>query len=464
MEQVNGRHAASSSSTCHVWVDRHVHKTAGTTVRNTMTNLQAHGYLQKLESWVMQPSEMHRFVQTLMAYQAPNDCAPLQNARFAIELHEKQTHFTDGTLKILSRLRNRSSCCRLVLTARVRAPLEHYISSWLWAGEPRFAQYNRTFEQWAPKNLQSLLFYRGDFSGWVDGAKRNWSKAFHFDGDDYRRLSGVLTEFDVLFPVDRFTDGMRLIAARLELPAAALPLMLNQIHVAPRHDLIVQQQQTAALAKRAKQHVCPNMTQCRALVEQLAPYDHQLFNTVTDSFGRLYELEMLPPPPHASSASVASPTSPLPVVPANGAPTPELDPGVCPCSCQWLANGIEIARFRHRGGDSSLLNLPNASSGPDLVLCGIGSGQRVGSDEQLGRLQDDLWRALAGSRQNTHGLTYCSHDAEASMQGAGGGGDSWSYHHERLVRSKWLANPRGGSPGGGGRNCTMTPHAPVSRP
>ena len=53
---------------------------------------------------------------------------PLQQTRIAIEAHVNQQNFFTTSSAELRRFRQPTSCCRVLVTARVRSPLEHYIS------------------------------------------------------------------------------------------------------------------------------------------------------------------------------------------------------------------------------------------------------------------------------------------------------------------------------------------------
>ena len=98
---------------------------------------------------------------------------------------------------------------RLVLTTRVREPTAFYVSAWLWCGEPRYSRFaNRTFDWWAPRNLQANLLLRGDFHGWIDGTKRS-SKYDAFDARAYATLLDRLRRFDLVWPLEAQDAGLR---------------------------------------------------------------------------------------------------------------------------------------------------------------------------------------------------------------------------------------------------------------
>ena len=166
---------------CIIWIDRHVHKNAGTSIRQAMVKLQEADLVQHLPTMAPDTKELTALAKALLAFEQPNCSLPLRRTRIAIEAHLSQTEFFTS-MKALRVLRQPSSCCRLLITSRVRKPLDHYISvcathvpnpapfymrigvvsrrvrappdppnvtlshaqAWLWAGEPLFGRFNRT--------------------------------------------------------------------------------------------------------------------------------------------------------------------------------------------------------------------------------------------------------------------------------------------------------------------------------
>ena len=78
---------------CTLWVDRSVHKTAGTTVRSAMAALHRAGYLQMLPSHMPSPNAVRELVQTLAQFEEPNCSPALRYTRIALQAHEGQTGF-----------------------------------------------------------------------------------------------------------------------------------------------------------------------------------------------------------------------------------------------------------------------------------------------------------------------------------------------------------------------------------
>ena len=154
-------------------------------------------------------------------------------------------------------------------------------SAWLWAGKPRLEQFNITFAEWAPYNLQSIVWLRGDFRGFMDGRYRG--NALHeYGATEHARTLRLLEDFDLVWPVDQFNRGMRLLSDILQLEPAAAEL-LEPKHtemVSPRYGKLFGMPRTTS----EKQDVCPNISACEAFIDQIAPYDGALYRATSTLF------------------------------------------------------------------------------------------------------------------------------------------------------------------------------------
>ena len=100
--------------------------------------------------------------------------------RIGIEAHEAVEPWYDLFIQKLRAYRSRrDTCCRIMLSTRIRAPIDHYLSFFRWGIEKRYP--GKTLDWWAPDNLQSTLLLRGNagMNGqWIDGRKyegrRRW--------------------------------------------------------------------------------------------------------------------------------------------------------------------------------------------------------------------------------------------------------------------------------------------------
>jgi hypothetical protein len=161
-----------------VWVDRHLHKNGGSTIREVMLrNEEAgscvyYGYTQTHEGWVALVDYLGRI--NASAARLPSLCVEAHASTASAE-------FTSRRIPDLLRLRDRFSRLalpiRVVLTTRVREPLSYYVSFYRWrvAGMHRHGNVIRlsatrsvvnpigsNFTTWAPPNLQATGLLHGD--------------------------------------------------------------------------------------------------------------------------------------------------------------------------------------------------------------------------------------------------------------------------------------------------------------
>ena len=211
---------------CVIWVDRHVHKNAGTTVREVMQALHAAGWLQRLGGYGSPLERWLALTRSLATLRQP--CAPSVAAtRIAIEAHEKTGSWAGEWLPALRRLRavGGASCCRVLLTTRLREPFDAYLSLYRWADiARRFRGHeNASFLRWAPPNLQATQLLRGDFRGFAEGNIWSGRRIYAaFSADDFTTVrSAIRTDFDLVYPTERFDAGLTQIGRALGLPRAA---------------------------------------------------------------------------------------------------------------------------------------------------------------------------------------------------------------------------------------------------
>ena len=143
-----------------------------------MRSLASHGYSHHFHGFKPSPAFVGRVAESLREQASTgNGCSAVRNVRLTIEAHEGQTGFSRDTLPVLRMLRaSLGRCCCVLLTARFREPLAHYESAWRWTGAPLFARFGKTFFDWAPRNLQSMLLLHVDYQRWVAGRKREGKK------------------------------------------------------------------------------------------------------------------------------------------------------------------------------------------------------------------------------------------------------------------------------------------------
>lgn len=297
-----------------VWVDRHLHKNGGSTVREVMLrneeagNCVYYGYTQTHEGWA----------RVMDALRSAADGAPAP--ALCIEAHASQAtaEFMSQRVPDLLRLRAHYAARRLptrvVLSARVRNPLSYYLSFYRWrvAGMQRAGNVIRlspsrsvvnplgsTFLEWAPPNLQSTGLLHGDvelFAGLKGGGfpgvrNRTEGRRPHpyytaharYGRADHLALLERLSHFDVVAPLEAFDEALLLVA-----DATSLPPLQPEEHRAVAPD----PHGMPRGARLRDADLCPDMAACRAHVAAIAPWDLKLYRHVRRAFAaRLRRLE-----------------------------------------------------------------------------------------------------------------------------------------------------------------------------
>ncbi|KAG8459022.1 hypothetical protein KFE25_006567 [Diacronema lutheri] len=130
-----GAPAAAAPPRCVVVIDRHNHKTGGTTVRDIFAHMQASG---KCLYWGYGPTPTHweaalRHLEATLGARAA-DSAESPALRLCVELHYAIVYWqrSVGRLAALRDAAARAGRCRVVLSTRVRRPLAFYWSYWRW--------------------------------------------------------------------------------------------------------------------------------------------------------------------------------------------------------------------------------------------------------------------------------------------------------------------------------------------
>ena len=146
---------------CNLLIDRHVHKNAGTSIRQVMQQLMDFDVVQVVERHgAITADEWVRLLRGLESALVEPCSEALARTVVAIEAHDAAVPW-DVFMLALQRYRaSKRTCCRVVLSTRTREPLDHYVSFYRWGVQPRYAAFNKTFIQWAPANLQSTLLLR----------------------------------------------------------------------------------------------------------------------------------------------------------------------------------------------------------------------------------------------------------------------------------------------------------------
>jgi hypothetical protein len=288
---------------CVVWVDRHVHKNGGTTIRGLMTKLVSIGVSTHIFGW----AHSHRhWVQLLSSLSNFTSCHAMPTSLITLELHDGiGRDFERDWLPHLRAFRANASrsCCKVVLTTRVRRPAEFYVSMFRWGVEP---VHTADFRQWAPQNLQSVLQLQGPYKQWREGNLNKAAEAWFdkYGAAEHARARGMLArDYDVAWPIEHFDAGLSILAERC--------LGLNGTVLSRSYQLRVPalgltggglQGQNKANAIARDSRLC-NASECERLVGQLAPFDRMLYDAAAARFEDAVAKSSLPQVGHSAQSS-----------------------------------------------------------------------------------------------------------------------------------------------------------------
>ena len=140
-------------------IDRHVHKTGGTTVRTIFHNAADNGECMYW-GYSVQTRELRKVVEALRS-----DNATVRGTRLCVEQHMADDVAAEHAM--LQELRASLGAAAVYQTTRVREPLAYYLSYFKWAivgnklaaeqGGRGDASLGAYFLEWAPTNLQVWL-------------------------------------------------------------------------------------------------------------------------------------------------------------------------------------------------------------------------------------------------------------------------------------------------------------------
>ncbi len=301
--------APTATPTGYVLYERHIEKNAGSTFRELLYRNERHGlclywgYQQRSPFW-------NRFVEA-MGNLTSSSTLP----RVCIEAHSHIDHGTpslrrmEQLLELRRSLKRRRIHLRILLLLRLREPLAHYVSYYLWSVAERQARsperYGRTFEEWASSvpNLQSELLlsskaaFTASFAGLPHREIAEWRGRWENPRESSARrkqLLRVASWFDVLGTAERFDETSLLVGRNLGWrPADAAPSQFAPEAAPVPSDSCLNKRLTDTLktwwcrdfrkpaaAERARvhAHVCPDKDACARLIRRIAPVDYELYN------------------------------------------------------------------------------------------------------------------------------------------------------------------------------------------
>ena len=263
-----------------IWIDLHVHKNGGTSIRDLMMQLEEAGQLRNVCTLGRCHIGHYNLTRTVELMGCSNSTA--------VELHEKR-FVLKWFLERRAQLQHTHPCSKILLTTRVREPLSFYLSMFRWANiMRRFSNREQQspnhssilFHQWAPANLQSTMFAFGDFRCFAEGLL--WSGKYRYSAfaqKDYAELAAMLqNDFDMVFPMDQFDDMLSLIQTQYfgGSEPQTRRVWNRTYHARPRWGTSSSNLDDTTVA-REEARICPNMTRCREHIESIAPFDVRLW-------------------------------------------------------------------------------------------------------------------------------------------------------------------------------------------
>jgi hypothetical protein len=264
---------------CAILVDRHVHKNGGSTIRDFLLEQERLGYAlyqgYTQLYWRNLFSKLHKVVTgALEAGSAPQMV-------MLIEAHFGWVEMNGPVLKDLEALRGqlRGHDCPIVTTTRVREPLDFYLSFYQWGVAFRQKEapgsFGRNFEEWARMlpNLQSTMLLHSMSASDAEYHPLSYARAYgapRIPAETLlRQTQQFLRRFDIVATMQRFDEHMLMVA-----DAVGLPFTLYKRNLPNKKGGY----------KKVKSDVCPDMDKCRAIIKEIAPVDHQVYDEFHPAF------------------------------------------------------------------------------------------------------------------------------------------------------------------------------------
>lgn len=285
--------------TCSVVLERHTHKNGGSTLRSIVNQNDLH------DGWAFWHYALHHYpaitslVTSAMLGPRNASCkarrAPL---RLVAEFHYSRASLATmlayfGPFSPLQQVATRCKC-KVVLVTRLREPLSYYVSFFRWTVSWRQQRnstlFGATMLEWAPRNLQSSLLLQPMDASWAEfvgvgtttgrgrrGVYSQFDEPSPVDlpgstrraapGEGARaraELRGLLRTFDLVGLVERFDETLLMLA-----DLAGFQRLLYTRTVPETTNSNYPQPSASA--------VCPDRVACERRIQQIAPFDHELY-------------------------------------------------------------------------------------------------------------------------------------------------------------------------------------------
>ena len=313
----------SATPACGLVVDRHVPKTAGTTVRSMLRLNVQRGACEYIgydvgRTWESRVGFNHRSL--------PELALQLKSGRTESQRICMEAHMVGGTFwDELAALRASQSfmrACTLVVVIRIREPLSWYRSYYDWAVLSRqrtgdvdggLAHWGANFSDWLPANMQSRFLLhgsKGQDSEWANVVARRRGGPT-IGAERWAELESIVRSAEVVAPLDRLAESLRLVVRRSGFLRTSEFISHKP---SPMHGPWERLPRLARVRPAAEFCAQP-AADCAAAVRAVAPADHRLYQLANSLFEEQWRREFgspLPPPTRfdAPPAPVVQSSSP----------------------------------------------------------------------------------------------------------------------------------------------------------
>ena len=264
---------------CAILIDRHVHKNGGSTIRDFLLEQERLGYA--LYQGYTQLYWRNLFAKLQKVVTGALEAGSAPQMVMLIEAHFGWVEMNGPVLKDLEALRSQlqGHDCPIVTTTRVREPLDFYLSFYQWGVAFRQKEspgsFGKNFEEWARMlpNLQSTMMLHSMSASDAEYHPHSYARAYgapRIPAETLlRQTQQFLRRFDIVATMQRFDEHMLMAA-----DAVGLPFTLYKRNLPNKKGGY----------KKVKSDVCPDMDKCRALIKEMAPVDHQIYDEFHPAF------------------------------------------------------------------------------------------------------------------------------------------------------------------------------------
>lgn len=300
---------------CFVLFDRHVHKNGGSTMSVLMQRLEEQG---ECLYWGYHLSSLQRGLTALRGLSRNSPRLP----RLCIDGHVGGDLAGTTTLESLKAWQRKTAehglACHLFTTLRVREPLSHYVSFYLWSRAATRASRHRPsglgdegFLRWANStpNLQANILLHPGYADFAEvrlesrpASAPSYLHAHVQDGDSdasREQMRQLVEHFDLAAPLERFDEALLMTAdalglrylqhARIDPECLKLGARPQRVQLDEAAACTAFSAEVRRCFKRSKGCAPELRAACEEVVRRVAPLDIWLYDHVRTLFARRLE-------------------------------------------------------------------------------------------------------------------------------------------------------------------------------